>query len=77
MPRLSRTRPNRPEWSPRQVCAWYTDKNKPYCSNPAGAIADSPASLTADFREIIREHDNLFLRTGTVVRSARTLCASY
>src|ERR1700692_321778 len=65
---LSRARPNRPEWSPRQVCASYGKQSQPYCSTTAGPIAfDSPASLTGDFREIIRDHDTLFLRTGTTV----------
>src|ERR1700686_2757653 len=65
---LSRSRPNRPEWSPRQVCAWYRNQSQPFCSANAGAIAlGSPASLTGDFREIIRDHDTLFLRTGTTV----------
>src|SRR5580700_10583230 len=31
---LSQTRPQRPEWSRRQVCAWYRDQPKPYCSGP-------------------------------------------
>src|ERR1700686_990423 len=64
---LSRARPNRPEWSTRQVCAWYRNQTQPYCSTTSGAIADSPASLTGDFREIIRDHDTLFLRTGTTI----------
>jgi sigma-B regulation protein RsbU (phosphoserine phosphatase) len=64
---LSRTRPNRPEWSQRQLCAWYRNQTQPYCSTTSGAIADSPASLTGDFREIVRDHDTLFLRTGTTV----------
>src|ERR1700686_1206719 len=65
---LSRARPNRPEWSPRQVCASYGNQSQPYCSTTAGPIAfNSPASLTGDFREIIRDHDTLFLRTGTTV----------
>jgi sigma-B regulation protein RsbU (phosphoserine phosphatase) len=65
---LSRARPNRPEWSPRQVCASYGNQSQPYCSTTAAPIAfNSPASLTGDFREIIRDHDTLFLRTGTTV----------
>src|ERR1035438_1439912 len=37
---LSRTRPRRPEWARRQVCAWYRNQPQPYCSGPEGAVAD-------------------------------------
>src|SRR5580692_6302028 len=36
---LDRTRPRRPEWSRRQVCAWYGNQPQPYCSGPAGVVA--------------------------------------
>ena len=65
---LARTRPHRPEWSRRQVCAWYRNQPQPYCSGPEGAAAfASPSFVTGDFREIVRDHGTLYLRTATVL----------
>jgi phosphoserine phosphatase RsbU/P len=65
---LGRTRPHRPEWSRRQVCAWYRNEPHPYCSGPAGMAGfDSPAFIVADFRDIVRDHGTLYLRTATVL----------
>jgi phosphoserine phosphatase RsbU/P len=65
---LGRTRPHRPEWSRRQVCAWYRNQPQPYCSGPEGAAGfSSPSFITGDFRDIVRDHDTLYLRTATVV----------
>jgi sigma-B regulation protein RsbU (phosphoserine phosphatase) len=68
---LGRARPNRPEWSRRQVCAWYG--NPPpqrYCSRDEHSSGfDSLSSLTGEFREIVRDHGALFLRTGTAVET--------
>ena len=59
-------RPRRPEWSRRQVCVWYRDEVQPNCSGPEGAIPfDSPAFITADFRDIVRDHERLYLRVAT------------
>ncbi len=67
---LSRARPTRTEWSRRQVCAWYASQS--YCSRCDGASNfDSPASLPADFREIVFDGGALFLRTGTSVETGR------
>ncbi len=67
---LSLSRPTRTEWSRRQVCAWYA--NQSFCSPSDGAASfDSPASLPADFREIIFDSGALFLRTGTTVETGR------
>src|SRR5271157_5329050 len=44
---LGRTRPRRPEWSRRQVCAWYRNQPQPVCSGPEGAAGfDSPSFIT-------------------------------
>ena len=65
---LSRSRPGRPEWSRRQVCAWYRDQPRSYCSGPEGAaVFDSPSFITGDFRDIVSDHGKLYLRTATVV----------
>jgi sigma-B regulation protein RsbU (phosphoserine phosphatase) len=65
---LGRARSRRPEWSRRQVCAWYRNQPQPYCSGPEGVAGfDSPSFITGDFREIVRDHDTLYLRTATVL----------
>jgi len=65
---LGRTRPHRPEWSRRQVCAWYRNQPQPYCSGPEGAAGfDSPSFITGDFRDIVSDHGKLYLRTATVL----------
>ena len=65
---LDQTRPRRPEWSRRQVCAWYRNQPKPYCSGPEGTTAvDSPSFITGDFRDMVSDHGTLYLRTATVI----------
>ena len=64
---LGRTKPHRPEWARRQMCAWYRNHPQPYCSGPEGAAGfDSPAFITGDFRDIVSDHGKLYLRTATV-----------
>src|SRR5208282_2256452 len=63
---LGRTRPHRPEWSRRQVCAWYRNQAQPYCAGPEGAAGfTSPSFITGDFRDIVRDHGKLYLRSVT------------
>src|SRR5713226_5966075 len=65
---LGHTRPHRPEWSPRQVCVWYRNQPQPNCAGPEGAAGfDSPSFITRDFRDIVRDHGKLYLRTATVL----------
>jgi sigma-B regulation protein RsbU (phosphoserine phosphatase) len=65
---LGHTRPHRPEWSRRQVCVWYRNQSQPYCAGPEGAaVFDSPSFITGDFRDIVRDHGTLYLRTETVL----------
>jgi sigma-B regulation protein RsbU (phosphoserine phosphatase) len=65
---LGRIRPRRTEWSRRQVCAWYGHQPQPYCSGPEGSVdLGSPSSITGDFRDIVRDHGKLYLRTATVL----------
>jgi sigma-B regulation protein RsbU (phosphoserine phosphatase) len=64
---LERTRPHRPEWTRRQVCAWYRNQPQPYCSGPGGAASfDFPAFITGDFSGIVSDHGKLYLRAATV-----------
>jgi sigma-B regulation protein RsbU (phosphoserine phosphatase) len=63
---LGRVTPRRPEWSRRQVCAWY--RNQSYCAGPEGAASfTSPTFVAADFRDIVSDHGKLYLRTATIV----------
>jgi sigma-B regulation protein RsbU (phosphoserine phosphatase) len=65
---LGHARPHRPEWSRRQVCAWYRNQSQSYCVGPQGAAGfDSPSFITEDFRDIVRDHGKLYLRTATVL----------
>src|SRR6266446_704727 len=65
---LGHTRPHRPEWSRREVCAWYRNQPQPNCAGPEGAAGfDSPSFITGDFRDIVRDHGKLYLRTATVL----------
>jgi sigma-B regulation protein RsbU (phosphoserine phosphatase) len=65
---LDRVRPHRPEWSRRQVCAWYGSRPQPYCSGPEGAAGfDSPSFIGGDFRDVVSDHGKLYLRSATVV----------
>jgi sigma-B regulation protein RsbU (phosphoserine phosphatase) len=67
---LGRARPNRPEWSRRQVCSWYGNPPQRYCSRDQHLAGfDPPSSFTGDFREIVRDQGALFLRTGTTVEA--------
>ncbi len=65
---LGHARPHRPEWSRRQVCVWYRNQPQPDCAGPEGAaVFDSPSFITGDFRDIVRDHGALYLRTATVL----------
>ena len=67
---LGQTRPRRPEWARREVCAWYRSQPQPYCSGPEGVAAfDSPSFIVGDFREIVRDRGSLYLRTVTVLNA--------
>src|SRR5258708_6347739 len=65
---LGHARPHRPEWARRQVCVWYRNRPQPNCAGPEGAAGfDSPSFITGDFRDIVRDHGKLYLRTATVL----------
>ncbi len=52
-------------WSHRQVCAWYEGKPLPLCgSAPPFPL---PSSLSPQFREIVRDRGNLYLRSATTL----------
>ena len=61
-------RPQHREWSRRQVCVWYRNQTQPNCAGPAGAVEfAAPAFVNDNFREIVRDHGTLYLRTATVI----------
>ena len=61
-------RPRHREWSRRQVCVWYRNQAQPNCAGPGGAtVFDAPAFVNDNFREIVRDHGTLYLRTATVI----------
>ena len=65
---LDRARLRRPEWTERQVCAWYRNQIQPYCSGPkAASSVEFPPFLTGDFRDVVNDHGKLYLRTATVL----------
>ena len=64
---LGRTRPRRPEWTRRQVCARRRNQPQPVCSGPEGAAGfDFPSFIIGDFRDLVSDHGTLYLRTATV-----------
>jgi phosphoserine phosphatase RsbU/P len=61
-------RPQHREWARRQVCVWYGSQAQPNCAGPKGAEAfNAPAFVHDNFREIVRDHGILYLRTATVI----------
>ncbi|MFZ3263992.1 MAG: SpoIIE family protein phosphatase [Terriglobales bacterium] len=68
---VGRARPRRPEWARREVCAWYHDQPQASCSGPEGAQAfDFPPFISGDFRDIVRDHGQLYLRVATTTATA-------
>src|ERR1700722_7002502 len=65
---LAQARPRRPEWSRRQVCAWFGTQPQAYCSGPEGVAGFECSSfVTGDFGDIVSDHGKLYLRTATVL----------
>jgi sigma-B regulation protein RsbU (phosphoserine phosphatase) len=65
---LARIRSRRPEWSRRELCAWYRSQPQPYCTGPEGGAAFAcPSFITGDFSDIVSDGGKLYLRTATVL----------
>jgi phosphoserine phosphatase RsbU/P len=59
-----------PEWARRQLCAWRGSKLPPNCSGPEGVAAfPFPAFVKGDFREIVRDRGELYLRAASMVKT--------
>jgi phosphoserine phosphatase RsbU/P len=55
-------------WKDRQVCAWHRTKPLPLCSDAKGQPTFAfPSFIHGPFREIVRDHGNLYLRAATVI----------
>src|SRR6266576_3134291 len=64
---IAEMRSRGPDWLRRQVCAWHGTRQPPSCSGPAGTVAFSLSSfLKEDFREIVRDHGELYVRVASV-----------
>ena len=61
------------DWADRQICVWL-DQRLILDNSPAGVTPTLPSRLGNSFREVVRDHDKLFLRAlDTVPVSAGTL----
>lgn len=62
---LAGLRKRDPAWARRQVCAWYRDKPLPLCNEFKGAALSLPGFESRQLREIVRDHNQLYLRVMT------------
>jgi len=53
------------DWSHRQVCAWYGGKTLSLCSEFQGLALAQPEFVDGKFRDIVRDHDQLYLRVAS------------
>ncbi len=58
-------------WRHRDVCAWQGAKPLATCGDTHGPPFSKPNFIRGSFSEIVRDHDNLYLRAATVL-PART-----
>ncbi len=55
-------------WKHREVCAWLGNRPLPVCGDGKGRTAIAfPSFVHGPFREIVRDHDGLYLRTAVVL----------
>ncbi len=64
---LTGLRQRDPAWERRHICAWLGDKPLPLCSTFNGASLTLPAFVKGKFEDIVRDHDQLFLRVASSV----------
>jgi len=53
-----------------EICAWYGGKPLIVASAPVPCSLKAPDFLSAQFRELVIDHDTLYLRTGTTINAA-------
>lgn len=56
-----------PAWVRRHVCGWYAGKPLPLCTEFQGVALTLPAFLKGNFQDIVRDHDQLNLRVGSLL----------
>ena len=57
-----------PAWVRRHVCAWYGEKQLPLCNDFLGASITLPLFVKGKFEDLVRDHDQLFLRVASSVQ---------
>ncbi len=62
---LAELRQRDSSWERRTVCAWYGEKKLPLCDEFGGAAIEYPSFLKGNFRDIVRDNQQLLLRVGT------------
>jgi len=53
-----------------EICAWYGGKPLTVSSVPVPCSLKAPDFLPAQFRELVIDHETLYLRTGTTINTA-------
>jgi sigma-B regulation protein RsbU (phosphoserine phosphatase) len=64
---LAGLRKRDPSWGRRRVCAWYAEKPLPLCSEFKGPELARPGFVKDRFRDIVRDHNELYLRVATSI----------
>jgi phosphoserine phosphatase RsbU/P len=54
-------------WDRRSVCAWYGEKKLPLCDEFDGTTITYPGFLKDNFRDIVRDNNQLLLRVGSSI----------
>ena len=62
---LAGLRKRDPSWGRRRVCAWYGEKPLPLCNEFKGPELARPGFVNDRFRDIVRDHNELYLRVAT------------
>jgi phosphoserine phosphatase RsbU/P len=65
---LTGLRKRDPAWVRRHVCAWYGEKPLPLCNDFPGASITLPHFVKGTFQDLVRDHDQLFLRVESSVQ---------
>ena len=65
---LTGLRKRDPAWVRRHVCAWYGEKPLPLCNDFLGASITLPHLVKGKFQDLVRDHDQLFLRVASSVQ---------
>ena len=56
-----------PAWERRHICAWMGNKQLPLCSSFNGTSLTLPMFVKGKFQDLVRDHDQLFLRVASSV----------